>query len=174
MQILRTDNLHTSAALGLHERWRYWLLRSDEGIWGLGATSLTLRDRETWRVQDRLGLPLVQEAVDFTYVEPDPFATGGAADATFFISDPGANRVVSIARDGGNQQVYAAGYAPDQIVSHHYTSANGQKKSLVLIAAEDGLYVLDPHNATLKQQSGNWRISDIVGDDGRVFWRCNI
>lgn len=170
VQILRTDNLHTSAALGLHERWHDWLLRAEEGVWGLGGASMTLRDRETWRVQDRLGLPLVQEAGEFAVIEPQPFGAGGGANAaTFFISDPGANRVVSITRDGGSQQVYAAGYAPRQVESHQYATPSAQAGALVLIAADDGLYLLDPHSGTLRQHSGNWRINDIAGADTQIY-----
>ena len=77
VQILRTDNLHTSATLGLHERWKDWLLRPDEGVWGLGGASMTLRDRETWRVQDRLGLPLVQDATEFSYLKSESFNSVG-------------------------------------------------------------------------------------------------
>jgi hypothetical protein len=170
VQLLRTDNLHTSAALGLHERWRDWLLRADEGIWGLSGASMTLRDRDTWRVQDRLGLPLVQEAAEFAVVESQPFGAGGGADpATFFISDPAANRVVSITRDGGRQQVYAAGYAPQQVESHHYATSFAQTGALVLIAADDGLYLLDSRSNALRRHSGNWRINDIAGAETQIF-----
>lgn len=169
VQILRSDNLHTSAVLGLQERWHAWLLRPDEGVWGLGAASMTLRDRETWRVQDRLGLPLVQEAVDFACVEPQPFGASGVNSPTFYITDTGANRVVSVSRDGGSQQVYAAGYAPGQIEAHHYTAPNGQQKALVLIAAEDGLYLLEPQSGSIRKPSGSWRISDIVAADIRAY-----
>jgi len=169
VQIMRTDNLHTSATLGLHERWHDWLLRPDEGVWGLGAAFMTLRDRETWRVQDRLGLPLVQDAFEFAYLELDPFAVGGVTDATFFVSDSGANRIVSISRYGGNQRTYAAGYAPGQIKAHHYTSANGQDEKLVFIGADDGLYVFESHSTTLRQLSGNWRVNDIAAADTQMF-----
>jgi hypothetical protein len=170
VQILRTDNLHTSATLGLHERWKDWLLRPDEGIWGLGSAFMTLRDRETWRVQDRLGLPLVQDATEFACLEPDPFAgSGGGASATFFVSDSGANRVVSISRDGGDQRTYAAGYAPGQVKAHHYTKASGQDEKIIFIAAEDGLYLFEPNSTSLRQLSGNWRVNDIAAAEARVY-----
>lgn len=131
---------------------------------------MTLRDRETWRVQDRLGLPLVQDAMEFACLEPESFnSAGGANSATFFISDTGANRVVRISRDGGNQQVYAAGYAPKQVKVHTYISTNGQKIALVLIAAEDGLYILEPRSSALRQLGSNWSINDMAGADMRIF-----
>jgi hypothetical protein len=169
VQIVRTDNLHTTAVLGLHERWVDWLLRPDEGIWGLGSASMTLRDRESWRVQDRLGLPLVQEAQEFTCVEPESFAANGVSSPTFFISDTGANRVVSISRDGGNQQIYAAGYAPKQIEQHSYAAAGGQESTLVFIAAADGLHTLFPRSGAQREFGGNWRINDIGAAESRVF-----
>jgi hypothetical protein len=170
VQILRTDNLHTIATMGLHERWKDWLLRPDEGIWGLGSAFMTLRDRETWRVHDRLGLPLVQDATEFACLEPDPFAgIGVGASATFFVSDTGANRVVSISRDGGNQRTYAAGYAPGQVKAHHYTKASGQDEKIIFIAAEDGLYLFEPNSTSLRQLSGNWRVNDIAAAETRVY-----
>lgn len=165
--LLRSDNLHTRVAIGLQERWNDWHLLEDEGIWGLASTSMTLRERGSWRVLDRLGLPLVEHATEFAPVRE---ATGvSAGDPTFFITDSGGNRLVSIGRRSGAQNIYAAGFSPTQILVQKYSAAGGTfsgggERELIVVSAADGVYLFDPQSGASRRHSSAYRVADMSGD----------
>ncbi|MDY0211677.1 MAG: hypothetical protein RBR06_01575 [Desulfuromonadaceae bacterium] len=165
--LLRSDNLHTRVAIGLQERWNDWHLLDDEGIWGLTATSMTLRERGSWRVLDRLGLPLVEHATEFA---PAMQATGVSdGEPTFFITDSGGNRLVSIERRSGAQNIYAAGFSPTQILVQRYTTASGTfsgggEGEVIVVSSADGVYLFDPQSGASRRYSSSYRVADMAGD----------
>ncbi|MDD2556655.1 MAG: hypothetical protein RBR43_00975 [Desulfuromonadaceae bacterium] len=164
--LLRSDNLHTRAAIGLQEQWNDWHLLEGEGIWGLAPTSMTLRERGSWRVLDRLGLPLVEHATEFAPAMAATAASG--ADPTFFITDSGGNRLVSIGRRNGAQNIYAAGFSPTQILLQRYASgsgtfSNGGDGELIVVSAADGVYLFDPQSGANRRHSSAYRVADMAG-----------
>ncbi len=164
--LLRSDNLHTQVAIGLQEQWNDWYLLEDEGIWGLAPTSMTLRERGSWRVLDRLGLPLVEHAIEFAPAMEATATSGG--DPTFFITDSGGNRLVSIGRRNGEQNIYVAGFSPTQILRQKYTAAgetfsNGGEGELIVVSAADGVYLFDPQSGANRRHSSAYRVADMAG-----------